>query len=250
QQQFSIQDNVLCWYHKNLYPAKILQIKESGSTDSPSQRYFVHYIGWAKSWNQWRAASQILVDNAHNRSIHHVEESSVTKRTPVTPQSSLPPRFRINYRQTSRKTRDNQKNVGRGPGSNYREPERKTRVSFPDDDSVKNTLETHDKCRLSKTIENMCGAQSLEVISPETATHSAVSPSPSSFAPEATTSRLDVDQQVAWTVLEGLLHQVQEVTKEVAQIRNGIQQYHRAPMRAIHPLCHLLAPGFDAGRKQ
>ncbi|KAJ7899616.1 hypothetical protein B0H14DRAFT_2673851 [Mycena olivaceomarginata] len=95
--QFSAQDSVLCWYRRKLYPAKILKIKDSASDCSPTQRYFVHYIGWAKSWDNWRKASQVLVDNAHNRSICLVEENSVTKRTRVSPQSSLPPRFRIKY---------------------------------------------------------------------------------------------------------------------------------------------------------
>ncbi|KAJ7831503.1 hypothetical protein B0H14DRAFT_2804522, partial [Mycena olivaceomarginata] len=98
--QFGAQDSVLCWYHRKLYPAKILKIKDSASDCSPTQRYFVHYIGWAQSWDNWRKASQILVDNAHNRSVCLVEENSVTKRTRVTPQSSLPPRFRIKYSKT------------------------------------------------------------------------------------------------------------------------------------------------------
>ncbi|KAJ7811148.1 hypothetical protein B0H14DRAFT_2860785, partial [Mycena olivaceomarginata] len=244
--QFSAQDSVLCWYRRKLYPAKILKIKDSASNCSPTrtQRYFVHYIGWAKSWNNWRKASQILVDNAHNRSICLVEENSVTKRTRVTPQSSLPPRFRIKYRKTHSKTRDKRINTGRGRGSHSLKhppnPEGETRVSFHNNDSVGSTLKPHLNRRLKRTVKNMCGAQSLGVMSPETATHFAVPHPPSPFVLEPASSRLDVNQQNTSTVLEGLLLQMQELTREVAQVRNGIWKSHGAP---IHPLRHLFAPG-------
>ncbi|KAJ7811676.1 hypothetical protein B0H14DRAFT_2859357 [Mycena olivaceomarginata] len=210
--QFSAQDSVLCWYRRKLYPAKILKVKDSASDCSPTQRYFVHYIGWAKSWDNWRKASQVLVDNAHNRSICLVEENSVTKRTRVTPQSSLPPRFRIKYWKPYSKTRDKHINTG---------------VSFHNNDSVGSTLEPHLNRRLKRTVKNMCGAQSLGVMSPETATHVAVPHPPSPFVPEPASSCLDVNlnQQNASTALEGLLRQMQELTREVAQVRNGIRNF-------------------------
>ncbi|KAJ7759305.1 hypothetical protein B0H14DRAFT_2974526 [Mycena olivaceomarginata] len=239
--QFSAQDSVLCWYCRKLYPAKILKIKDSASDCSPTQRYFVHYIGWAKSWDNWRKASQILVDNAHNRSI-----SLVHRRKLVTPQTSLPPRFRIKYK----KTHSKHTNTGRGRGSRSLNhppnPEGETRVSFHDNDSVGSTLKPHLNRRLKRTVKNMCGTQSLGVMSPETATHFAVPHPPSPFISEPASSRLDVNQQNTSTVLEGLLRQMQELTREVAQvrngIRNGIRKSHGVP---IHPI-QLFAPGFDS----
>ncbi|KAJ7804746.1 hypothetical protein B0H14DRAFT_2883090 [Mycena olivaceomarginata] len=226
--QFSAQDSVLCWYRRKLYPAKILKVKDSASDCGPAQRYFVHYIGWAKSWDNWRKASQVLVDNAHNRSICLVEENSVTKRT---------------------RTRDKYINTGRGRGSHSLKhppnPEGETRVSFHNNDSVGSTLGPHLNRRLKRTVKNMCGAQSLGMMSPETATRVAVPHPPSPFVPEPASSRLDVNlnQQNASTALEGLLRQMQELTREVAQVRNGIRKSHGAP---IHPLHHLFAPSFDS----
>ncbi|KAJ7746237.1 hypothetical protein B0H14DRAFT_2985639 [Mycena olivaceomarginata] len=214
--QFSAQDSVLCWYRRKLYPAKILKVKDSASDCSPTQRYFVHYIGWAKSYvrgDNWRKASQVLVDNAHNRSICLVEEKLVT------PQSSLPPRFRIRYWKPYSKTRDKHINTG---------------VSFHNNDSVGSTLEPHLNRRLKRTVKNMCGAQSLGVMSPETATHVAVPHPPSPFVPEPASSCLDVN-----------LNQQKRIDGALRRWRRS-GMASGSPWSPIHPLRHLFAPSFDS----
>ncbi|XP_031630470.1 uncharacterized protein LOC116345339 [Contarinia nasturtii] len=49
---------VFCQYKKLLYPAKIL--KSRIRAEDEQTRYFVHYMGWNKKWDEWVAGDRLL----------------------------------------------------------------------------------------------------------------------------------------------------------------------------------------------
>ncbi|UYV84121.1 MORF4L1 [Cordylochernes scorpioides] len=60
--KYQDQEKVLCLYRSLLYEAKCL--KRRLEDDEP--KYFVHYCGWNKNWDEWLTESQILKFNDNN----------------------------------------------------------------------------------------------------------------------------------------------------------------------------------------
>jgi mortality factor 4-like protein 1 len=62
---YEVDETVLSLNHGLYYEAKILNIMEK--EDDKSLMYFVHYQGWAKKWDEWVSADNLLKDNEEGR---------------------------------------------------------------------------------------------------------------------------------------------------------------------------------------
>ncbi|KAG6954686.1 hypothetical protein JG688_00012236 [Phytophthora aleatoria] len=56
-------DTVLVYYDLLIFDAQVLKIETAGDVN----KFFVHFTGWADSWDEWIAQENVLEDTPHNR---------------------------------------------------------------------------------------------------------------------------------------------------------------------------------------
>ncbi|CAG9858018.1 unnamed protein product [Phyllotreta striolata] len=88
--KFSEGEKVLCFHGPLIYEAKCLK---STITKEKQIKYFIHYAGWNKNWDEWVPESRVLKYNEANvarqkevQKAHSAQQSKtrkVTKKTPV-----------------------------------------------------------------------------------------------------------------------------------------------------------------------
>ncbi|KAI3763002.1 hypothetical protein L1987_53447 [Smallanthus sonchifolius] len=53
-------DKVLAYHSRRIYEAKVLEV------DSTKERFFVHYQGWSKNWDEWVGMDRLMIHNKEN----------------------------------------------------------------------------------------------------------------------------------------------------------------------------------------
>ncbi|KAL8261096.1 hypothetical protein R6Q59_025145 [Mikania micrantha] len=53
-------DKVLAYHSRRIYEAKVLEV------DSTKERFFVHYQGWSKNWDEWVGMDRLMRHNKEN----------------------------------------------------------------------------------------------------------------------------------------------------------------------------------------
>jgi mortality factor 4-like protein 1 len=60
---FVLGDKVLAFHGPLMYLAKVMDVDVAG----PAPRYFIHYEGWKRKWDEWVAADRLLPDTPANQ---------------------------------------------------------------------------------------------------------------------------------------------------------------------------------------
>ncbi|XP_066271485.1 mortality factor 4-like protein 1 isoform X3 [Branchiostoma lanceolatum] len=60
--KYTIDERVLCFHGPLLYEAKVLEVQHpsKGQAKDKQVRYFIHYSGWNKNWDEWVPESRVL----------------------------------------------------------------------------------------------------------------------------------------------------------------------------------------------
>ncbi|XP_078684157.1 mortality factor 4-like protein 1 isoform X3 [Branchiostoma floridae x Branchiostoma belcheri] len=60
--KYTIDEKVLCFHGPLLYEAKVLEVQHpsKGQAKDKQVRYFIHYSGWNKNWDEWVPESRVL----------------------------------------------------------------------------------------------------------------------------------------------------------------------------------------------
>ncbi|XP_076938568.1 protein MRG2-like [Bidens hawaiensis] len=53
-------DKVLAYHSRRIYEAKVLEV------DPTKERFFVHYQGWSKNWDEWVGMDRLMIFNKEN----------------------------------------------------------------------------------------------------------------------------------------------------------------------------------------
>jgi len=53
--KFSLNEKVYCFHGPMIYEAKVIKVEKEGEE---SWKYFIHYQGWNKSWDEWAEESR------------------------------------------------------------------------------------------------------------------------------------------------------------------------------------------------
>ena len=92
QLQFTEGEKILCFSGPLIYEAKILK----GETEDKKNKYFIHYHGWNKSWDEWVDKAQMLKHTELNlekkRDLDRAQESDDVEivEVPVEDNKSTP----------------------------------------------------------------------------------------------------------------------------------------------------------------
>ncbi|KAI9225737.1 MAG: MRG-domain-containing protein [Piptocephalis tieghemiana] len=66
---YTVGEEALCYHQHALYLAKILRIKQLRPNEE-ELRYFVHYPGWNKKWDEWVSPERLFKNTEANRRKH------------------------------------------------------------------------------------------------------------------------------------------------------------------------------------
>ena len=76
-------EKVLCYHGQLIYEAKLLKTQLKDRT----VKYYIHYAGWSKNWDEWVGESRVLKYNEANvqlqKDIQKKLENVSSKKKPV-----------------------------------------------------------------------------------------------------------------------------------------------------------------------
>jgi mortality factor 4-like protein 1 len=76
-------EKVLCYHGQLIYEAKLLKTQLKDRT----VKYYIHYAGWSKNWDEWVGESRVLKYNEANvqlqKDIQKKMDSSSNKKKPA-----------------------------------------------------------------------------------------------------------------------------------------------------------------------
>lgn len=87
-------ERVLCYHGQLIYEAKLLKTQVKDRT----VKYYIHYAGWSKNWDEWVGETRVLKYNEENvqkqKEIQNKVETS-SKNMKKTPKATSKKRFVI-----------------------------------------------------------------------------------------------------------------------------------------------------------
>lgn len=79
-------EKVLCYHGSVIYEAKLLKTQVKDRT----VKYYIHYAGWSKNWDEWVGETRVLKFNEENVKLQKETQKKVesaTKNTKKTPKA-------------------------------------------------------------------------------------------------------------------------------------------------------------------
>eukprot|EP00058_Branchiostoma_floridae_P020759 XP_002606249.1 hypothetical protein BRAFLDRAFT_84009 [Branchiostoma floridae] len=94
--KFQENEKVLCFHGPLLYEAKVLEVQQpsKGQAKDKQVRYFIHYSGWNKNWDEWVPESRVLKFSDANQGKQkelREAQAKVKKQSKVKPRGQGPP---------------------------------------------------------------------------------------------------------------------------------------------------------------
>lgn len=73
-------EKVLAYHNSRIYEAKVLEV------DSPKKRFYVHYLGWNRKWDEWVDMDRLMKHNEENlQKQKALDNEQLTKLNPQNP---------------------------------------------------------------------------------------------------------------------------------------------------------------------
>ncbi|KAI8895206.1 MRG-domain-containing protein [Globomyces pollinis-pini] len=90
---FHERETVLCYHGPMIYEARILKAEYwEGRPDLPDgSYYFVHYLGWKQTWDEWVPESRVLELNAENKKKQIELQSTLSKKSSKSTSEKIKP---------------------------------------------------------------------------------------------------------------------------------------------------------------
>lgn len=89
-------ERVLCYHGQLIYEAKLLKTQVKDRT----VKYYIHYAGWSKNWDEWVGESRVLKYNEENvQKQKEIEKkvASSSKNAKKTPKATTKKRFVVDF---------------------------------------------------------------------------------------------------------------------------------------------------------